>query len=220
MMLMIVAMAAEGDGGGDDDRGQDARATDGGAGDDAPDPLADLTPEQQAAIDARVAKERDRLDMKYKSAAEKAREEARAEAEAEMKKQLEREQMDEVERLKAELAEERQARAQSEQEKEQRAEREAKLEAELARANYLAANAGDLPQAYRAMVQGDDDEALEESLTAAREQFEADFEAATGNKRSVGGGRRTTGEDNEPDAPPESELTPYQKQMRRLEGEA
>lgn len=162
------------------------------------DPLAELTDEQQAAVDERVKSERDRLDMKYKSAAEKARAEAKAEAEAELKEKLEREKLDEVERLKLERDEARNAL-------QERDKREAAFEAEIARTNFLADNGyvklpngqeRRLPEQYRERVEGDDEEALAESLEAQKEAYLAEFGEIAGSSdvgRRTGAGEPPTG---------------------------
>jgi len=156
-----------------------------------------LTPEQL------LQKERDRLEKKLRSEVAKARDEAKAEALAEAAAQREREDMAEVERLKAEKADlEAEVAALNEQ--------LAQRDKAVTRAEYISANAGDLPAAYQALVRGETEEGLAESLATAREQFEADFKQRTGSKPP------NTGSAAKPAKQQEPEINPYQKEQWNL----
>ena len=157
----------------------------------------ELTPEQI------LQKERDRLEMKMRSKVAKARTEARAEALAEAEEQQKRANMEEVDRLKAEKVD---LEAEVAALKEQLAQRDKAV----ARAEYISANAGDLPAAYQALVRGETEEELVESLAAARAQFEADFKARTGSKPP------NTGSAAKPAKPQELEVNPYRKEQWNL----
>jgi hypothetical protein len=129
-----------------------------------------LTPEEL------LQKEKARLEMKHKSELEKAVAAAKAAAREEFEAERQRAEMGVVERLKAEAAE--------------RIEVVERLKAEAAaaqlqigRANYIAANASDLPGAYQRMIDGTSDAELAESAAAARTQFEADFAQRTGGAK-------------------------------------
>lgn len=126
--------------------------------------------------DELLQKEKARLEMKHKSELEKAVAAAKAAAREEFEAERQRAEMGEVERLKAEAAE---RIAEVERLKAEAA----AAQLQIGRANYIAANASDLPGAYQRMIDGTSDAELAESAAAARTQFEADFAQRTGGAK-------------------------------------
>ena len=122
----------------------------------------------------------------------------------------------------AEEERERQARSEldnmkADLEKAQLGEQSAKAEADglrkqTARLQWIATKAPPkLPTAYRLLITGDDEEALQKSLATAIEQYAEDFEAQTGQKPSIGAS--SPGEEKQPpgETSPDQTLSPLQQ---------
>jgi len=185
-VLVAIALMADDNGGdgGDDDKG--------GTTDD--DKSGDQTLTVQdgmtaAQVQELLRKEGDRIDQKYKGILDKRIGEAKAEWEREQKTAADREQMSELEKAKTDLAA-------TQAERDALTKRVAAVEARQERAEWIAANAGDLDRAWRSYLhqqleEAGDDETPDQVL--ARVQKERDEEQG-GTSTSLGVAGRPGGQ--------------------------
>ena len=190
-VLVAIALMAD-DGGGQDDKGgttDDDKSTD-----QAVTVQDGMT---AAQVQELLRKEGDRIDQKYKGILDKRIADAKTEWERDQKTSADREQMSELEKAKTDLAA-------TQAERDALTDRVAAVEAAQERAEWIAANAGDMDRAWRSYLaqqleEAGDAETPEQVL--ARVQQERDEEqGGTGTSLGVAGrpggqSKPTTGKD-------------------------